>query len=102
MSALAAEHEALNMGQGFPGFAMDQSLIDRVHHYMSAGYNQYSPMTGVPALRDRVSQIIHDQHGHHYDPATEITITSGATQAIFTAISALVHEDDDLGLCSNL
>jgi methionine aminotransferase len=96
MSALAAEHQALNMGQGFPGFAMDQSLIDRVHHYMSAGYNQYSPMAGVPALRDRVSQIIHAQHGHCYDPATEITITAGATQAIFTAISALVHEDDEV------
>lgn len=96
MSALAVQHGALNMGQGFPGFAMDQNLIDLVHRYMTKGFNQYAPMPGVLPLRERVSEITHQLHGHRYDPQTEITITAGATQAIFTAISALVHEDDEV------
>jgi len=96
MSALAVENNALNLGQGFPGFSMDKSLIDLVHNYMIAGYNQYSPMPGVMALRERISLIAQELHGGIYNPASEITITSGATQAIFTAISALIHENDEV------
>ncbi|MEN9639640.1 MAG: hypothetical protein RLZZ262_1509 [Bacteroidota bacterium] len=96
MSALAAEHGALNMGQGFPGFPMDQKLIDLVHQMMSKGHNQYAPMPGVLPLRERVSDIFKKLHHQEFNPQTEITITAGATQAIFTAISALVHEGDEV------
>ncbi|MCT9811999.1 pyridoxal phosphate-dependent aminotransferase [Acidovorax sp. Be4] len=96
MSALAAEHQAVNLGQGFPDFACDPALIDAVHQAMQAGHNQYPPMPGVPALRQAVSRKIAAQHGRTYHPDSEITITAGATQGILTAILACVHPGDEV------
>jgi len=96
MSALAAEKSAVNLGQGFPDFDCDPSLVQAVTTAMQAGHNQYPPMTGVPALRQAVADKIAALHGKTYDPATEITITAGATQAILTAILAIVHPGDEV------
>jgi methionine transaminase len=96
MSALAQEHRAINLGQGFPDFACDPALVDAVSRAMQAGHNQYPPMAGVPALREAVAAKIAALCGHGYDPGTEITITAGATQAILTSILALVHPGDEV------
>jgi len=96
MSALAAERNAVNLGQGYPDFEGDPALLDAVHQAMRAGLNQYPPMAGVPALREAVSRKIATLYGRHYDPATEITITAGATQAIITAILAIVGPGDEV------
>ena len=94
MSALALEHEAVNLGQGFPDFDCDPRLLDAVDVAMRAGLNQYPPMAGVPALRAAVAAKIAALYGHRYDPVSEITITAGATQAIITIILAVVHPGD--------
>lgn len=96
MSALAAEVGAVNLGQGFPDFACDPRLVDEVTAAMQRGLNQYPPMTGVPALRQAVSDKIEALYGHRYDATTEITITAGATQAIITAILAVVRPGDEV------
>ena len=96
MSALATEHNAVNLGQGFPDFACDPALVDAVTAAMQAGHNQYPPMTGVPVLRQAVAAKIAALHGKAYHPDTEITITAGATQAIITAILAVVHPGDEV------
>ena len=96
MSALAAEHQAVNMGQGFPDFACDPTLVDAVTTAMQAGHNQYPPMAGVPVLRQAVAAKIEALHGRRYHADTEITITAGATQAILTAILAIVHPGDEV------
>ncbi|KQW03016.1 pyridoxal phosphate-dependent aminotransferase [Rhizobacter sp. Root1221] len=96
MSALAAQHGAVNLGQGFPDFDCDPALVDAVTAAMRAGHNQYPPMAGVPALREAVAAKIERLYGHRYDPGTEVTITAGATQAILTTILALVHPGDDV------
>lgn len=100
MSALANEEGAINLGQGFPGFQMDMKLGKLVEKYISKGYNQYAPMPGVKELRDIISAKIEKLYGHRYDAGSEITITSGGTQAIFTAITALVREGDEVILFS--
>jgi len=96
MSALALEHGAVNLGQGFPDFACDPALVDAVTQAMQAGHNQYPPMPGVPALRQAVARKIDALHGRAYDPDTEITVTAGATQAILTAILATVRPGDEV------
>ena len=96
MSALAVQHRAINLGQGFPDFDCDPALVEAVHAAMQQGLNQYPPMAGVPALREAVASKIEMQHGRRYDPADEITITAGATQAIITAVLALVHPGDEV------
>jgi methionine aminotransferase len=96
MSALATQHGAVNLGQGFPDFDCDPALVDAVTAAMRAGHNQYPPMAGVPALREAVAAKIERLYGHRYDPGTEVTITAGATQAILTTILALVHPGDDV------
>jgi methionine aminotransferase len=96
MSALAAEHGAVNLGQGFPDFDCDPTLLDAVQAAMREGLNQYPPMAGVPLLRQRVADKIAALYGHRYDPDSEITITAGATQAILTAILAVVHPGDEV------
>src|SRR3954471_112543 len=90
MSALATETGAVNLGQGFPDFECDPKLVDSVTDAMKRGLNQYPPMTGVPVLREAISEKVAKMYGHRYDPATEITVTAGATQAIITAILAVV------------
>jgi methionine aminotransferase len=96
MSTLATEHGAVNLGQGFPDFGCDPALIDAVDRAMRAGLNQYPPMTGVPALREAIAAKIEALYGRRYDPGTEITVTAGATQAILTAILAIVHPGDEV------
>jgi methionine aminotransferase len=96
MSALASQHGAVNLGQGFPDFDCDPALIEAVYRAMREGRNQYPPMAGVPVLTQAISTKIARLHGHHYDPATEITVTAGATQAILTAVLALVHPGDEV------
>jgi methionine transaminase len=96
MSALAAQHGAVNLGQGFPDFECDPKLLDAVNAAMRAGHNQYPPMAGVPALREAVAAKIAALYGHRYDAEREITVTAGATQAILTAILAVVHPGDEV------
>ncbi len=96
MSALAQETGAVNLGQGFPDFNCDPALPALVSAAMAEGLNQYPPMTGVPALRQRVAQKIEALYGHRYNPDTEITVTAGATQAILTAVLACVHPGDEV------
>ena len=96
MSALASEHKAVNLGQGFPDFNCDPALIDHVTSAMHGGLNQYPPMAGVPSLREAVAAKVKSMYGLSYDSNTEITITAGATQAIITAILAIVHAGDEV------
>ncbi len=96
MSALAAEHGAVNLGQGFPDFECDPALVDAVTRAMKAGHNQYPPMPGITALREAVATKIKTLHGREYCSNTEITVTAGATQAILTAILAIVHAGDEV------
>jgi methionine aminotransferase len=96
MSALAAQHDAVNLGQGFPDFACDPRLVDLVAEAMRAGHNQYPPMAGAPALRRAIADKIGALYGHAYDMDSEITVTAGATQALTTAILCAVHPGDEV------
>jgi methionine aminotransferase len=100
MSKLAHEHGALNLSQGFPDFPVSPELIDRVTHYMKSGYNQYAPMTGVQPLREQICRKAEILYGARYHPEKEINVTSGATQALYTAIAAVVHAGDEVILFS--
>ncbi|MFC5510214.1 pyridoxal phosphate-dependent aminotransferase [Massilia jejuensis] len=95
MSALAVEHGAVNLGQGFPDFGCDPRLVDAVSEAMRAGHNQYPMMTGVPALREAIAAKIAALYGRRYDAAAEITVTAGATQALTTAILCCMHPGDE-------
>ena len=96
MSALAAEHDAVNLGQGFPDFDCDPRLVDAVDEAMRKGFNQYPLMAGVPSLRQAIANKIGYLYGGHYDPEHEITVTAGATQAILTAVLCCVHPGDEV------
>jgi methionine aminotransferase len=96
MSALATEHGAVNLGQGFPDFDGDPKLIDAVATAMRDGLNQYPPMAGVLPLRQAISNKVHALYQHRYDAASEITVTAGATQGILTAILAVVGPGDEV------
>ena len=96
MSTLAAKHQAINLGQGFPDFPCDRELISKVNKAMLADHNQYPPMIGVAELRQGVSQKISTLYGHDYDPDAEITITAGGTQGILTAILSCVSPGDEV------
>jgi methionine aminotransferase len=96
MSALAAEKNAVNLGQGFPDFECDPKLVNAVTDAMKQGLNQYPPMPGVPLLREAISAKLLKLHGRRYDPASEITVTAGATQAIITIVLAIVHPGDEV------
>ena len=96
MSALAAEKNAVNLGQGFPDFQCDPKLVDVVTDAMKQGLNQYPPMTGVPVLREAIAAKVAALYGRQYSAASEITITAGATQAIITIILAVVHAGDEV------
>ena len=95
MSQLANEVGAINLSQGFPNFEVSPELIELVHKAMREGHNQYAPMQGVPELRHVLSDAFEKKYGIRYDADTEITITSGATQAIYTAISTIINEGDE-------
>jgi methionine transaminase len=96
MSQLAAEHGALNLSQGFPDFACPERLIELVTAHMRAGQNQYAPMTGAPALRQAIAAKTAALYGARVDPAQEITVTSGATEALFAAIAAVVRPGEEV------
>ena len=96
MTALAKQHSAVNLAQGFPGFSADEELLKLINHYISKGCNQYAPLMGYIPLREKLSEKIEEQHQKYYHPEKEICITAGATQAIFTAITALVEEGDEV------
>lgn len=96
MSKMAAENEAINLSQGFPDFPVDPKLIERVTFHMQQGHNQYAPMVGIPDLREAISKKIEISYGRTYNAESEITVTAGATQAIFTAITALIKEEDEV------
>ncbi|MDO9114371.1 MAG: pyridoxal phosphate-dependent aminotransferase [Polaromonas sp.] len=96
MSALALEKNAVNLGQGFPDFDCDPKLVSAVNDAMTRGLNQYPPMPGVPVLREAIAVKLQQLHGRSYNPATEITVTAGATQAIITAVLAVVHPGDEV------
>lgn len=96
MSQLAVETGALNLSQGFPDFDGPQALRDAVGRHIAAGHNQYAPMTGLPALREQVAAKIARSYGRVVDPDSEVTITPGATQAIFCAIQALIQPGDEV------
>jgi len=93
---LARKHNATDLSQGFPNFDADPELIDLACKAMRDGHNQYAGMKGLLPLREVLSNKIEKQHGKYYSPETEITIVAGATQAIYTAISAFVHEEDEV------
>jgi methionine transaminase len=96
MSRLAEEHGAINLSQGFPDFDCAPELVEAVARCMREGHNQYAPMPGVPVLREAVSAKIERIYGRRYDPGTEIVVTSGATEGLFSALTALVHAGDEV------
>jgi methionine aminotransferase len=96
MSELARAEGALNLSQGFPDFDGPPALLERVQHYLMHGHNQYAPMTGVAALREATAQKVLDLYGCQVDPDSEITVTSGATEALFCAIAAVVNPGDEV------
>lgn len=96
MSALATEHNAVNLAQGFPNFEMDPVLADLLAHYTKQGFNQYCPMPGTPALCGCIAELVKRCYDKNINPNTEVTVTSGATEAMFSAITAFVHRNDEV------
>lgn len=96
MSQLANEHDAINLSQGFPSFSSDAKLLSLVNQYMKKGFNQYAPMQGILPLRESLAEKMASLYAVNYHPEDEITITAGATQAIYAAITAVVREGDEV------
>jgi len=96
MSNLANDHQAINLSQGFPDFDVHPDLVALVDNYMRSGHNQYAPMQGVESLRRRIAEKVQALYNASYDPETEITVTSGGTEALFAAISAVVQPGDEV------
>ena len=96
MSSLAVQHDAINLSQGFPDYECSPELINLVNQYMKQGYNQYAPMPGLLKLRERIAEKQEQLHHSKYSPETEITITAGGTQAIFTALASIIHPGDEV------
>lgn len=96
VNELARAHDAVNLSQGFPDFDASPELLSQVSKAMQSGHNQYAPMRGILSLRETIAATIENLHGHRYNPESEITITAGATQGIFTAISAFVKKGDEV------
>ncbi|MGD9487873.1 MAG: methionine aminotransferase [Calditrichaceae bacterium] len=96
MSKLATEYQAVNLSQGFPDFDPSPDLVNLVNKYMKNGYNQYAPMQGVSALREAIAGKTEELYGTDYDPGNEITITAGATEALYAAITSIVHPGDEV------
>lgn len=96
MGQLAAQHRAINLSQGYPNFGADPKLLELVNNALKEGYNQYAPMPGIYSLRETIANKIESLYGKVYHPENELTITAGATQAIFTAISAFIRPGDEV------
>ena len=93
---MALDHGAINLSQGFPDFSIDRKIIDLVHRFMLEDHNQYAPMLGMPALRGVITEVIKRSFNKDVDPETEITITSGATEAIYAVIAAFITPGDEV------
>ncbi|MFT4544280.1 MAG: methionine aminotransferase, partial [Bacteroidia bacterium] len=96
MSGLARETGAVNLSQGFPDFSIPERLVELTHSYMKKGFNQYCSMQGALPLREALAKKVEELYTAQYNPDTEVTVTAGATQAIYTAISAFVSEGDEV------
>lgn len=96
MSHLATKHNAINLSQGFPDYDCSPQLVELVSRYMKSGYNQYAPMPGLLSLRERIAGKQNRLHYSEYDPETEITVTAGGTQAIFTALTCVIQPNDEV------
>lgn len=96
MSQLSVEHNAINLGQGFPEFNPDEQLLDLVNEAMRAGHNQYAPMPGIPIFRNEIAKKIKNLYNADINADTEVTVTSGATEALMVAIQAVVHPGDEV------
>ncbi len=96
MGQMAQQHQAINLSQGFPGFDTDPALHALVTEAMASGYNQYAPMQGVYSLREQIASKLNTLYGSEYHPENEVTVTVGATQALYTAIAAFVAVDDEV------
>jgi len=96
MSALANEYKAINLSQGFPNFECSPELVELVNSYMRKGFNQYAPMQGILPLREVIAEKMQALYGAKYNPETEINITAGGTEAIYSAITAVIHEGDEV------
>jgi methionine transaminase len=96
MSVLALKHNAINLGQGFPDFHMSEELVERVNHYMKSGHNQYVHMNGLPLLRQVIADKIFSLYNNHIDSDKEITVTPGATYAIYTALTTVLQPGDEV------
>lgn len=96
MSRMALEHGAINLSQGFPDFPVSEELVDLIYKYLKAGHNQYAPMPGTPALRQAIAEVVTQTYKRATDFETEVTITAGGTEALFSTIAALVKENDEV------
>ncbi|MBB4805726.1 methionine aminotransferase [Chryseobacterium defluvii] len=96
MTQLANENQAINLSQGFPDFMPDTELLDHVEHFIRKGFNQYAPLGGMIGLKEEIARKIGNSHQADYHPDSEITITAGGTQAIFTAIAAFIKKGDEV------
>jgi methionine aminotransferase len=96
MSQMALEYDAINLSQGYPDFPPPEGLLDRVTLHLRNGHNKYAPMAGIPELRENIATKTENLYGRRVDPDIEITVTSGATEALFCAIEALVHPGDEV------
>ena len=96
MSKLAQEENAINLAQGFPDFDGPAELRDRISWHMNHGHNQYAPLAGVIELREQIAAKVADLYGRQVNPATEITVTPGATEALYCAITTVVHPGDEV------
>ena len=95
MSKLASDHNAINLSQGFPDFQAPAALLERVAHYTSAGFNQYAPMSGVQELKEQIASKVTDLYSRQVLADSEVTVTPGATEALFCAISTIIHPGDE-------
>ncbi len=96
MSKMAQDHGAINLSQGFPDFEGPQELRDRVVYHLDHGHNQYAPLAGVPELREQIAVKVLDLYACRIDPDEQVTVTPGATEAIFCAVTAVVHPGDEV------
>jgi methionine transaminase len=96
MSQMAHDYGAINLSQGYPDYDGPALLLDRLKYYTDTGHNQYAPMAGVPALRQQIARKVERFYGHRVDPDTEVTVTPGATEALYCAVNAVVHRGDEV------
>ncbi|MFY1046554.1 methionine aminotransferase [Chryseobacterium sp. GP-SGM7] len=96
MSQLANQHQAINLSQGFPDFETDSKLLNLADNFIKKGFNQYAPLGGIIGLKEEIARKIENSHNAVYHPETEITITAGGTQAIFTAIATFIKKEDEV------